>query len=160
MRKIDENFIFGWQRVKLTDISSTLVYSHLFYALPILLEWNIDGMYEYICIYIYVLGSWYIAAAYCNCCAEFISWSMKHIRTWCHFSALRGNRYCQTSNIRHRISKLEFFSSRLAVAFAQSIEARCYIWVISNSIAYWYVTYIRGLMEVGILLCGKVGADW
>ena len=72
--------------------------------------------------------------------------------------------YRQTSNIRPTKSpKLKWFSSRLAVVFAKSIEAyvlslewrcswssadrRCsnYIWVINNFIAYWGTSYIRDL---------------
>ena len=63
----------------------------------------------------------------------------------------------------HLISKLKCCLSHLAVVFAQSIEARCYveqwrcswssadrrcsnyIWVINNFIAYQGVSYIRGL---------------
>ena len=67
----------------------------------------------------------------------------------------------------HKIPKLKWFSSRRAVVFAQSIEARCsvenedvvgswssadrrsnYISVINNLIAYKCVTYIRDLTVV------------
>ena len=63
----------------------------------------------------------------------------------------------------HQITKLKWFSSRLAIVFAQSIGAsqvlsqewrcsgsstdrRCsnYIWVTNNFIAYWGAAYIRG----------------
>ena len=68
--------------------------------------------------------------------------------------------YRQTSNIS-RAKSQNGYSSRLAVDFAQSIEARCrewkctcssapnYIWVINNFIAYLGATYIGGLAVFG-----------
>ena len=73
----------------------------------------------------------------------------------------------------HQIPKLKWFSSRLAVAFAQSTEARSlsrewrcswssadrqcsnYIWVISNFNADQGVPYIRGLMVINSISIQK-----
>ena len=54
--------------------------------------------------------------------------SVMHYRAPCFFYLpnLQNDLYCQTSNISHtKFQNFKCFSSRFAVVFAESIEARC-----------------------------------